>query len=293
MIKVHKKLRFSNQRAKGRNNQGKITSRHRGGGNKRLFRKIDLKRDKMNIYGQVIQIEIDPNRNSPLALIKYEDGDIRYCSLPKGLEKSDWILASASARHAIGNTLPLKQMPLGSQIHNLEIQPRTGFLNYFKNGNWHQTATGTKCAQFIRSPGTTGQILAKESGQVTVRLPSKEVRLFNENCWATLGILSEANNVGARKQAPSIMLGNEVASQRQQSRSRQNNPIKAGMVRWNGRRPKVRGSAMNACDHPHGGGEGKAPIGRKSPMTFKGKIALGKKTRSPKKYSQKWIIRRS
>ena len=181
MAKIQKTLKFSIQRSKGRNNQGKITSRHRGGGNKKLYRKIDFKRDKMNIYGQVIQIEIDPNRNAPLALVKYEDGDLQYILKPKGLEQNDWILASSNARHAIGNTLPLKQMPLGSQIHNLEIQPRTGFLNYFKNGKWYQNSTGRKYAQFIRSPGTNGQILAKEGHFVTVRLPSKEVRFFHGN----------------------------------------------------------------------------------------------------------------
>jgi large subunit ribosomal protein L2 len=208
------------------------------------------------MLASVASVEYDPNRNARIALLHYTDGEKRYILHPQGLEVGDQIIASASAPRSIGNSLPLQNMPLGAQIHNIEIHPRKGV-----------EGTGSKGGQLVRAAGTVAQILAKEGEFVTIRLPSGEVRLFSQNCWATFGSVGNA-------QAFTLRLG------------------KAGRTRWLGKRPHVRGSAMNACDHPHGGGEGRAPIGRKKPSTPWGKTALGKKTRNRKKYSQKLIIRR-
>jgi len=240
----------------GRNNSGRITSRHRGGGHKKLYREIDFRRTKLNISAVVTSIEYDPNRNARIALLHYEDGDKKYILQPQGLEIGDKLITSSFAPRSIGNTLPLQNMPLGAQIHNIEVHPR-----HIEHSN------GGKGGQLVRAAGTVAQILAKEGTFVTVRLPSGEVRLFSQNCWATLG------SVG-NPQAFTLRLG------------------KAGRKRWLGKRPHVRGSAMNAVDHAHGGGEGRAPIGRKKPSTPWGKTALGKKTRGQKKYSKNMIIRR-
>lgn len=248
-------LKFRQQKS-GRNNSGRITSRHRGGGHKRLYRTIDFRRTKIDMPAVVASIEYDPNRNARIALLHYEDGEKTYIVQPNGLEVGDKLITSAYAPRSIGNALPLQNMPLGAQIHNIEIHPRQ-----FKTG------LGSKGGQLVRAAGTVAQILAKEGTFVTVRLPSGEVRLFSQNCWATLGSVGNS-------QAFTLRLG------------------KAGRKRWLGKRPHVRGSAMNAVDHAHGGGEGRAPIGRKKPSTPWGKTALGKKTRVQKKYSQNLIVRR-
>lgn len=254
--KPEKSLLSFRQQKSGRNNSGRITSRHRGGGHKRLYRTIDFRRTKLDTPALVASIEYDPNRNARIALLHYEDGEKKYILQPNGLEVGDKLITSAVAPRSIGNTLPLQNMPLGAQIHNIEIHPRQLV-----------TGRGSKGGQLVRAAGTVAQILAKEGNFVTVRLPSGEVRLFSQNCWATLGSVGNA-------QAFTLRLG------------------KAGRKRWLGKRPHVRGSAMNAVDHPHGGGEGRAPIGRKKPSTPWGKTALGKKTRIKKKYSQNLIIRR-
>nr|YP_009184834.1 ribosomal protein L2 [Jenufa perforata]ALO62885.1 ribosomal protein L2 [Jenufa perforata] len=243
-----KSLCIKNQRAKGRNNKGIITCRHHGGGHKKLYRLIDFRREKIGIYGLVVAIEYDPNRNSRIALVRYEDGEKQYILQPRGLKKGDRILSDISAPILIGNTLPLRNIPLGTEIHNIEFQPGSG-------------------GQLARAAGTFAEVLAKEGDYVTLRLPSKEIRLVSKNCWATIG---QVGNM----EAYNLILG------------------KAGRNRWLGKRPNVRGSVMNPVDHPHGGGEGRAPIGRSQPMTPWGQPALGKITRKPKKYSNKLIIRR-
>jgi large subunit ribosomal protein L2 len=235
-------------RSKGRNNRGIITTRHRGGGHKRLYRQIDFGRTKIGIGGKVISIEYDPNRNARIALIHYQDGEKRYILQPTGLEVGEVILASPDALINVGNSLPLCKIPLGTEIHNIELQPGKG-------------------GQFVRAAGTVAQIVAKEGEWVTVRLPSGEIRLISENCWATIG------RVG-NQDAINITLG------------------KAGRKRWLGYRPHVRGSAMNPVDHPHGGGEGRAPIGRARPVSPWGKPALGSKTRKPKKWSSQLILQK-
>lgn len=247
--KPEKKLTVKNQRNKGRNNRGIITSRHRGGGHKRRYRTIDFKRNKINVEGRVIAIEYDPNRNSRIALINYIDGEKRYILQPKNLNIGDSIMSGSGIQLSIGNSLPLKEIPLGTSIHNLELIPNKG-------------------GQIVRAGGTSARILAKEGKYVTLRLPSKEIRLVRKECFATIGEVS--NN--------DIFL---VQSG------------KAGRTRWLGKRPTVRGSVMNPCDHPHGGGEGRTPIGRMRPLTPWGKPALGIKTRKKKKLSNAYILRRS
>jgi large subunit ribosomal protein L2 len=246
--KPEKSLAFSIHRAKGRNNRGVITCRHRGGGHKRLYRQIDFRRDKIGIAAKVISIEYDPNRNARIALLRYEDGEKRYILQPRNLNLGEIVISDLSAPILVGNSLPLRNIPLGAQIHNVEFQPGSG-------------------GQLARSAGTLVEILAKEGNFVTVRLPSKEIRLISKNCWATIG---QVGNV----EAYNITLG------------------KAGRTRWLGIRPTVRGSVMNPVDHPHGGGEGRAPIGRSRPVTPWGKPALGKLTRKPKKYSNLFILRK-
>jgi len=246
--KPEKSLIKKNHRQKGRNNRGVITIRHRGGGHKRRYRMVDFKRNKYGIEGIVNSIEYDPNRNARLALIHYIDGEKRYILHPKNLNVGDKILAGAGSSLNIGNTLPLKEIPLGSSIHNIELSPNKG-------------------GQLVRAGGTSAKILAKEGKYVTLRLPSKEIRLIRQECFATIGEVS--NNDAFLVQSG-----------------------KAGRTRWLGKRPTVRGSVMNPCDHPHGGGEGRAPIGRTRPLTPWGKPALGMKTRKCKKLSDAYILRR-
>nr|YP_010282983.1 ribosomal protein L2 [Nitzschia ovalis]ULD15747.1 ribosomal protein L2 [Nitzschia ovalis] len=246
--KPEKSLIQKNHRSKGRNNRGVITIRHRGGGHKRRYRTIDFNRDKYGIQGVIAAIEYDPNRNARLALIYYIDGEKRYILHPKGLNIGDTILSGSDSPLNIGNNLPLSEIPLGTSIHNIELIPKKG-------------------GQLVRAAGTSAKILAKEGDYVTLRLPSKEIRLLRKECFATIGEVS--NN-----DAFLIQSG------------------KAGRTRWLGKRPSVRGSVMNPCDHPHGGGEGRAPIGRTRPLTPWGKPALGIKTRKRKKVSDAYILRR-
>ncbi len=231
----------------GRNNQGRITVRHRGGGHKRLYRVIDFKRDKDGIPGRVATIEYDPNRSANIALIHYHDGEKRYIIAPKGLKVGMDIMSGPDADIKVGNALPLENIPVGTVIHNIELKPGKG-------------------GQLVRAAGTSAQVLGKEGKYVLVRLASGEVRMILGKCRATIG---EVGN----EQHELINIG------------------KAGRARWLGRRPTVRGSAMNPNDHPHGGGEGKAPIGRKSPVTPWGKPTLGYKTRKKNKESDKFIVR--
>ena len=232
----------------GRNNQGKITTRHRGGGAKRKYRIIDFKRDKDNILGTVATIEYDPNRTAHIALINYIDGEKRYIIAPNKLKVGDKIISGENVDIKIGNCLPLKSIPEGTTVHNVELKPQKG-------------------AQLGRSAGSAIQILSHEGKYTLLRLRSGEVRKVLGVCRATIG---EVGN----KDYELVNLG------------------KAGRKRHLGIRPTVRGSAMNPCDHPHGGGEGKAPIGRKSPVTPWGKPTLGLKTRSKKKASNSLIVRR-
>ena len=246
--KPEKSLIRKNQRNKGRNNRGVITIRHRGGGHKRLYRLIDFKRNKYGIEGTVAAIEYDPNRNARIALINYLDGEKRYILEPKNLNVGDTIRSGAGSPLNIGNTLPLEEIPLGMSVHNIELIPNRG-------------------GQIVRSGGTSAKILAKEGNYITLRLPSKEIRLIRKECFATIGEVS--NNDAFLVQSG-----------------------KAGRTRWLGKRPTVRGSVMNPCDHPHGGGEGRAPIGRTRPLTPWGKPALGMKTRKRKNLSDNYILRR-
>jgi large subunit ribosomal protein L2 len=246
--KPEKILTTSNQRKKGRNNRGVITIRHRGGGHKRLYRIIDFKRDKYGIEGKVAAVEYDPNRNARIALIYYIDGEKRYILHPKNVNVGDNILSGSGSSLTIGNSLPLEEIPLGSSVHNIELIPNRG-------------------GQIVRAAGTSAKILAKEGNYVTLRLPSKEIRLVRKECFATIGEVS--NNDAFLVQSG-----------------------KAGRTRWLGKRPTVRGSVMNPCDHPHGGGEGRAPIGRTRPLTPWGKPALGMKTRKTKQLSDAYILRR-
>ena len=246
--KPEKGLITKNQRCKGRNNRGVITIRHRGGGHKRRYRTIDFKRNKYGITGQIAAIEYDPNRNARIALVYYIDGEKRYILHAKNLKVGDTVLSGAGSPTSIGNTLPLSEIPLGTSIHNIEFIPKKG-------------------GQIVRAGGTSAKILAKEGDYVTLRLPSKEIRLLRKECFATIGEVS--NNDAFLVQSG-----------------------KAGRTRWLGKRPSVRGSVMNPCDHPHGGGEGRAPIGRTRPLTPWGKPALGIKTRKRKKLSDAYILRR-
>ena len=226
-----KSLTKYKHRKKGRNNQGRITCRHRGGGHKRLYRTIDFKRNKFGIPGTVATIEYDPNRNARIALIQYEDGEKRYILAPNGLKVGQTILSGPTAPIEVGNSLPLANIPLGTNVHNVEL--------YIGRGG-----------QMARSAGASVQVQAKDGDYVTLKLPSTEVRLVRKECSATIGQVGNAEH-------RNLSLG------------------KAGRKRWQGRRPEVRGSVMNPCDHPHGGGEGRAPIGRSGPVTPWGKPALG------------------
>lgn len=247
-VKPEKSLIGRNHRAKGRNNNGRITTRHKGGGHKRLYRLIDFKRNKYDIEAKVITIEYDPNRNANIALVNYIDGEKRYILHPENLKIGDSIYSGKKCEPKIGNTLPLENIPLGLDVHNVELFPGKG-------------------GQVIRSAGSSAKILAKENNYVVLRLPSKEIRLFKKECLATVGKISNSDIYN-------IVLG------------------KAGRKRWLGIRPTVRGSVMNPVDHPHGGGEGRCPIGKPRPLTPWGKPALGVKTRNKKKRSDLFIIRK-
>ena len=232
----------------GRNSYGRITVRHRGGGNKRKYRVIDFRRDKLDMPAVVQRLEYDPNRSAFIALVKYEDGELRYILAPVGLKPGDTVLSSASADIKPGNCLPIENIPVGTVIHNIELQPGYG-------------------AQLVRSAGVAAQLLAKEGKLAQVRLPSGEVRYVRMNCCATIGQVGNIDH-------SNIHIG------------------KAGRTRHMGIRPTVRGSVMNPNDHPHGGGEGRAPVGRPGPVTPWGKPAMGYKTRKAKNPTIKFIIKR-
>lgn len=245
--KPEKNLIFKNYRNNGRNNDGKITIRHKGGGHKKKYRMIDFKRKKHNIIATVKSIEYDPYRNSRISLLHYEDGSKTYILHPINLKIGEKIISGSNSSIKNGNCLPLKNIPSGTFVHNIELIPNKG-------------------GQLVRSAGSCAKIIAKEGNYIIVRLPSKEVRLLNKNCFATIGEISNKESFLVRSG-------------------------KAGRKRWLGKRPTVRGSAMNACDHPHGGGEGRSPIGRSKPYTPWGKPALGFKTRKVKNLNNKYIIR--
>jgi len=245
--KPEKSLLLPLKKRAGRNNQGRITVRHRGGGAKRRLRIIDFKRDKLGVPGKVASIEYDPNRSAYIALIHYADGEKRYILSPTGLSVGDIIKSGSDAEVKPGNALPLKMIPSGSQIHNIELEAGKG-------------------GQLVRSAGVAAQLMVKEGEYALIRLPSSEVRRVPSNCLATLG---QVGNIDHR----SIKLG------------------KAGRKRWLGWRPTVRGSAMTPRDHPHGGGEGRSPIGLPGPKTPWGKPALGYRTHKPKP-SDKMIVKR-
>ncbi|MGM9599837.1 MAG: 50S ribosomal protein L2 [Faecousia sp.] len=232
----------------GRNSYGRITVRHRGGGNKRKYRIIDFRRDKLDMPAVVERIEYDPNRSAFIALVKYEDGELRYILAPVGLNAGDTVLSSAAADIKPGNCLPIANIPVGTVIHNVELQPGYG-------------------AQLVRSAGVAAQLLAKEDKYAQVRLPSGEVRYVRLNCTACIGQVGNIDH-------SNIHIG------------------KAGRTRHMGIRPTVRGSVMNPNDHPHGGGEGRAPVGRPGPVTPWGKPAMGYKTRKTKNRTDKFIIKR-
>jgi large subunit ribosomal protein L2 len=245
--KPEKALTTTKKRASGRNNQGKITVRHRGGGAKRKIRIIDFKRDKTGVPGKVAAIEYDPGRTARIALIFYRDGEKRYILAPTGLEVGAMIQSGPQSDIRIGNALPLRNMPSGTVVHNVELLVGRG-------------------GQIVRSAGASAQLMAKEEKFCLLRLPSGEMRRVPADCMATVGQVSNPEHA-------LVKLG------------------KAGKIRWRGRRPQVRGSAMNPVDHPHGGGEGKAPIGHPGPKSPWGKPTLGYRTRG-KKQSDKLIVRR-
>ena len=232
----------------GRNSYGHITVRHRGGGNKRKYRIIDFKRQKLDMPATVERLEYDPNRSAFIALIKYEDGTLSYILAPNGLKAGDQVVSSANADIKPGNCLPIANIPVGTIIHNVELQPGCG-------------------AQLVRSAGTAAQLMAKEGDLAQVRLPSGEVRYVRTNCTACIGQVGNLDH-------ENIHIG------------------KAGRTRHMGIRPTVRGSVMNPNDHPHGGGEGRSPIGRPGPVTPWGKPALGYKTRKTKSRTDKFIVKR-
>ena len=243
-----KSLLVSLSKNSGRNNQGKITVRHRGGGNRKKYRLIDFKRNKEGVPAKVIGIEYDPNRTANIALICYADGEKSYILAPEGLTDGMTVMNGPKAEVRVGNCLPLSEIPVGTQIHNIELYPGKG-------------------GQLVRSAGNSAQLMAKEGKYATLRLPSGEMRMVPVICRATIGVVGNGDH-------SLINLG------------------KAGRKRHMGIRPTVRGSVMNPNDHPHGGGEGRAPIGRSGPMTPWGKPALGLKTRKKNKQSNKMIIRR-
>jgi large subunit ribosomal protein L2 len=231
----------------GRNNRGKITVRHRGGGHKRSYRVIDFRRDKFGVPGRIDSIEYDPNRSARIALVIYHDGEKRYILAPVGISVGDTVMSGPDVEIRPGNALPIRNIPLGTVIHNVEIYPGRG-------------------GQLVRSAGNSAQLVAKEGSMSQVRLPSGEVRFVDVNCLATIGQVSNPDHAN-------LTMG------------------KAGRRRWMGFRPSVRGIAMDPSSHPHGGGEGRSPIGMPGPKTPWGKPALGKKTRR-NKFTNKFIVRR-
>jgi large subunit ribosomal protein L2 len=235
------------QKHAGRNDQGRLTVRHQGGGHKRLYRIIDFKRTKDGVPAKVATIEYDPNRSARIALLNYVDGEKRYILAPNGLKVGDTIMSGAEADIKVGNALPLKNIPVGTMIHNIELKIGKG-------------------AQMVRSAGASAQLMAKEGSHALLRLPSGELRKVHVNCRATIGQVGNLEH-------ENITIG------------------KAGRARWMGVRPANRGVAMNPCDHPHGGGEGRSPVGRKHPVTPWGKCAMGAKTRR-NKTSDKLIVKR-
>ncbi len=232
----------------GRNSYGRITVRHRGGGNRTKYRVIDFKRDKIGMNATVQTIEYDPNRSAHIALLQYEDGEKRYILAPNGLNVGDTVRSGADADIKPGNALPMANIPVGTFIHNVEMYPNKG-------------------AQLVRAAGNMAQLMAKEGEYALVRLPSGELRNFSASCMATIGQVGNIDH-------ENVSLG------------------KAGRKRHMGWRPTVRGSVMNPCDHPHGGGEGKSPIGRPGPVTPWGKPTLGYKTRKKHQRSDKFIVKR-
>jgi large subunit ribosomal protein L2 len=232
----------------GRNSYGRITVRHRGGGNRRKYRVIDFKRDKFDMNATVLTIEYDPNRSAHIALLQYEDGEKRYILAPNGLSVGDVVRSGADADIKPGNALPLQNIPVGTFIHNIELYPGKG-------------------AQLVRAAGNMAQLMAREGSHALIRLPSGELRKVPINCIATIGQVGNIDHENV-------------------------NVGKAGRKRHMGWRPTVRGSVMNPCDHPHGGGEGKSPIGRPGPVTPWGKPALGYKTRAKHHRSDKFIVKR-
>ena len=232
----------------GRNSYGRITVRHRGGGNRRKYRVIDFKRERFGITATVLTLEYDPNRSAFIALVQYEDGEKRYIIAPQDLKVGDKIVSGPEADIKPGNALPLINIPVGTFLHNIELYPGKG-------------------AQLARSAGNTAQLMAKENGMALLRLPSGELRNVPANCMATVGVVSNPEHANV-------------------------NYGKAGRKRHMGWRPTVRGSVMNPCDHPHGGGEGKSPIGRPGPVTPWSKPALGYKTRQKNKRTDKYIVKR-
>ncbi|MGI6636169.1 MAG: 50S ribosomal protein L2 [Christensenellales bacterium] len=243
-----KSLLAPNKKHAGRNKQGKITVRHKGGGHKTKYRLIDFKRNKLNVPAKVAGIEYDPNRSAFIALLHYLDGEKRYILAPLGLKVGDMVVAGEDADIIPGNALPIANIPVGTLIHNIELRPGSG-------------------GQLVRSAGAYAQLMAKEGSYAQVRLPSGEVRRVPINGYATIGTVGNTDHENVR-------IG------------------KAGRSRNMGIRPTVRGSVMNPVDHPHGGGEGKSPIGMPSPVTPWGKPALGLKTRKRKKYSNRLIVKR-
>ncbi len=232
----------------GRNSYGRITVRHRGGGNRRKYRVIDFKRERFGVNATIQTLEYDPNRSAFIALVKYEDGEKRYIIAPQDLKVGDVIVSGPEADIKPGNALPLINIPVGTFLHNIELYPGKG-------------------AQLARSAGNTAQLMAKENGMALLRLPSGELRNVPATCMATVGVVSNPEHANV-------------------------NYGKAGRKRHMGWRPAVRGSVMNPCDHPHGGGEGKSPVGRPGPVTPWGKPALGYKTRQKNKRTDKYIVKR-
>ena len=232
----------------GRNSYGRITVRHRGGGNRRKYRIIDFRRDKTDMEATVLRLEYDPNRSAYIALVQYEDGEKRYIIAPDGLKAGDKVISSAAADIKPGNALPIEKIPVGTIIHNVELSPGKG-------------------GQLVRAAGEYAQLMAKEGKLAQVRLPSGEVRYVRMNCMATIGQVSNLDH-------ENVKIGS------------------AGRKRHMGWRPTVRGSVMNPVDHPHGGGEGKSPVGRPGPVTPWGKPTLGYKTRKKKNPTDKYIVKR-
>jgi large subunit ribosomal protein L2 len=243
-----KSLLVTQNKNSGRNNQGKITVRHRGGGNRVKYRVIDFKRNKDNIPAKVAGIEYDPNRSSYIALLNYADGEKRYILAPRGLNVGDTVMSGENVEIKVGNCLKLKDMPVGTVVHNIELNPGKG-------------------GQLVRSAGNEARLVAKEGKYATIKMPSGEMRMVLLECRATIGQVGNTDH-------QNISIG------------------KAGRKRHMGFRPSVRGAVMNPVDHPHGGGEGKNPVGRPAPLTPWGKKAIGMKTRKHKKHSNRLIIKR-